>query len=289
MTRPRISLVTPVRNSAPYIEQTFHSVFSQNYPHLEYFVIDGGSTDGTIDIIKKHESRISGWLSEPDNGMYDALNKGFARTSGEIMGWISATDILQPGGLNVVASVFQQFPEIEWITGRPAYINERAQTCQVNPVPRWSRIRFLAGFNRHIQQESTFWRRSLWQKAGGRMEDKLRMGGDFELWVRFFRHARLYSVDALIGAFRGHEASLGLQRLDECHDIHDQIINAELQRISHGSVLRAFRAVNSAIKKIRGVRFFWWHLIERPFAMWPGPDRPPVIRQDPRGDWRLDS
>ena len=286
---PRISLVTPVFNSGKYIEQTFRSVFAQNYPNLEYFVIDGGSTDGTVDIIRKYESQLSGWLSEPDNGMYDALNKGFARTTGEIMGWISATDILQPGGLHVVASVFSQFPQVEWITGRPTYITEEGETCQVNDIPRWARTRFLAGFNRHIQQESTFWRRSLWEKAGGRMDDSLRMGGDFELWVRFFRHARIYPVDAFIGAFRGHEASLGLQRLDECHRIHDQIVNAELRRLPYGSLLRAFRAMSSAVKRVWGVRFFWWHLIERPFATWPGPDRPPVIRQDPRGGWRLNS
>src|SRR5262245_34693324 len=92
---PRIALVTPVFNSGKYIEQTIRSVLAQGYPNLDYFIIDGGSTDGTLDIIRKYERQISGWISEPDNGMYDAINKGFARTSGEIMGWISATDMLQ--------------------------------------------------------------------------------------------------------------------------------------------------------------------------------------------------
>src|SRR5215467_9292437 len=145
MTLPRISLVTPVFNSAKYIEQTFQSVFSQKYPNLEYFVVDGGSTDGTLDIIRKYEAQISGWISEPHKGMYDALNKGFARTTGEIMGWISATDMLQLGGLSVVASVFQAFPEVEWITGRPTLFNEEGMTYSVAPIPRWSRIPFLAG------------------------------------------------------------------------------------------------------------------------------------------------
>jgi hypothetical protein len=286
---PRISLITPVFNSSKYIEQTFRSVFAQNYPGLEYFVVDGGSTDGTLDIIRRYEGQLTGWISEPDNGMYDALNKGFARTKREIMGWISATDILQPGGLHVVGSVFQQFPEVEWITGRPTHINEEGQTYETGLAPRWSRIRYLAGFNRYIQQESTFWRRSLWEKAGGRVDSSLRMGGDFELWVRFFRHAKLYPVDALIGGFRMHGASLGLQQLEECHRIHDQIISTELRQVPYGPFLRAFRGVNSAVKKVWGLRFFWWHLIERPFGTWPGPDRPPVIRQDSRGSWRIGS
>src|ERR1700675_2025349 len=89
---PRIALVTPVFNSGKYIEHTIRSVLAQRYPNLEYYIVDGGSTDGTVGVIRKYEGLISGWISEPDNGMYDAINKGFARTTGEMMGWISATD-----------------------------------------------------------------------------------------------------------------------------------------------------------------------------------------------------
>ena len=98
--------------------------------------------------------------------MYDAINKGFARSSGEIMGWISATDQLQIGALSVVGSVFSDLPSVEWITGRPTGYNEAGMTVTVLPLPRWSRYRFLAGANRYIQQESTYWRRSLWERAG---------------------------------------------------------------------------------------------------------------------------
>ncbi len=103
---PRIALITPVFNSGKYIEQTIHSVLAQNYPNLDYFIVDGGSTDNTIEIIRKYEGSISGWISEPDNGMYDAINKGFARTTGDVMGWISATDQLHIGGLSLVGTIF---------------------------------------------------------------------------------------------------------------------------------------------------------------------------------------
>src|SRR5271165_3286161 len=99
--------------------------------------------------------------------MYDALNKGFARTSGEIMGWISGTDQYHVGGLSVVASVFRDLPEVEWITGRPTHFSEEGMSIKILNIQHWSRYRFLAGANRFIHQESTFWRRSLWDKAGG--------------------------------------------------------------------------------------------------------------------------
>lgn len=116
---PKISVVTPVFNSARYLEAAIRSVLSQAYPKLEYIIVDGGSTDGSLAIVSKYAPQLHAWISEPDRGMYDALNKGFARSAGELIGWISATDMLHAGSLSVVGSVFQTFPEVEWITGRP--------------------------------------------------------------------------------------------------------------------------------------------------------------------------
>jgi len=276
---PRISLVTPVFNSAKYIEQTFQSVFAQKYPNLEYFVVDGGSTDGTVDIIRKYESQISGWISEPDNGMYEALNKGFARTTGEIMGWISATDVLHAGALAVVGSIFRDMPpEVEWITGRPTYLSEDGMTARIKDLPRWSRYRFLVGANRHIQQESTYWCRSLWEKVGSRMDSSSRMGADFELWVRFFRHAKLYPVDSLIGAFRDHGDSLGLAKMEEINGIHDAYIEAELKSIPWGRSIHWFRFVSKLAQSVPKVRWFWKRLVMNPLYRLRGPDFPPPIR-----------
>jgi glycosyltransferase involved in cell wall biosynthesis len=284
---PRIALVTPVLNSVKYLDQTIQSVLAQKYPNLDYFIVDGGSTDGTVDIVRSYEDRISGWISEPDHGMYDALNKGFARTTGEVMGWISATDMLHLGGLLSVGAIFRDLPKIEWITGRPTRFNEEGMTICVDPIPHWSRPRFLAGFNRYIQQESTFWRRSLWNKAGGHVDSSLRMAGDFELWIRFFRHARLYSADVLIGGFRMHDASLGLSRLDECHRFQERMILAELATSSGSLSVRTFRSVNLLIKKIPILRYAWWQLLERHISATPGPDWPGTIRFSESRGWQL--
>src|ERR1700676_811168 len=178
---PRISLVTPVYNGARYLEATIRSVLSQSYPNFEYLIVDGGSTDGTLDIIRNYESQLAGWISERDNGVYDALNKGFARTSGEVMGWLNASDMLQVNGLFVVGSVFRDLRTVEWMTGRPTTFDTSGMTVSVNPVPRWSRSRYLAGANRYIQQESTYWRRGLWQRAVGTLSGGYGAAGDFEL------------------------------------------------------------------------------------------------------------
>jgi glycosyltransferase involved in cell wall biosynthesis len=283
---PKISLVTPVFNSAKYIEQTFRSVFEQNYPHLEYFVIDGGSTDGTLDVIRKYESQLSGWISEPDSGMYDALNKGFAHTSGEVMGWISATDLLRPGGLLNVGSVFRDLPEVEWISGRPAWFNEEGALTGDAPPPRLSRYRFLAGANRYIQQESTYWRRSLWERAGSRVDSGRRNAADFELWVRFFRHAKLYPVDAPIGGFRKHGDSIGLQDLEACHRVHDEYISAELRQIPYGQFFKLFRSSGRLAEATPGLRKLWNRFVTQPLYGRPANDWPPIIRND-SGRWRL--
>lgn len=275
---PKIALVTPVFNSARYLEATIRSVLSQGYPNLEYVIADGGSIDGSLEIIRKYESQLHAWFSEPDRGMYDAINKGFGRTSGEGMGWISATDLLHAGSLFVVGSVFRAFPEVEWITGRPTGFSDEGMAVETLRLRQWSRMRFLAGANRYIQQESTFWRRSLWDRAGGRVDDSRRSASDFELWVRFFRFAKLYPVDALIGGFRSHPDSLGLRNLEECHAIHEEILAQEVAALPDVSLLRSFRSLSARMLKVPALAKPWRKLAIGTLMKWPGRDLPPVIR-----------
>jgi glycosyltransferase involved in cell wall biosynthesis len=280
---PSVTLVTPVLNAVRYIEQTIRSVVYQGYPNLEYIIVDGGSTDGTVDIIRKYEPYLSWWISEPDNGMYDAINKGFARSSGEIMGWISGTDMLHVGSLFSVGSIFRTFSEVEWITGIATKFNEEGFTTGMGRLQRWSRIRFLAGANRYIQQESTFWRRSLWERAGGYVDASRRYGSDFELWVRFFRHARLCSTYALIGGFRIHSDSLGRKKIQECHRIHEEIINDELRSLRWGWIVKPVFKLNNLVQEIQQVRVLWWHIVMKNLYLVPGPDSPPVIEYAKEG------
>lgn len=290
-TLPRIALVTPVLNSARYLEQTIQSVLLQHYPNLDYFIVDGASTDGSLDIIRKYDSQISGWLSEPDQGMYDAINKGFARTTGEIMGWISATDMLQVGGLFVAGDVFRDLPTVQWITGRRTVFGDDGATVRVDPLMRWSRLRFLLGASsRHIQQESTFWRRRLWDKAGAYVDASSRIASDFELWIRFFRYAQLHSVDSLIGGFREHPDSGSLLDLATFNARCDRLAYDELRACRVWA--RRLRDFDSAALRVPKLRFFWYNarkLITSALYKVPGPDWPPVIRNNSQTGWYLDT
>lgn len=199
---PVISIVTPNYNGVDYLSEAIESVLGQRYPALQYVIADGASTDGSRLVAEQYRDQLCGLISEPDEGHADAINKSFALTDGEIMGWINSDDILHPGCLSQVSRIFESYPEVEWITGRPSAMDARGELNYVGPVRAWSRLRFLAGDHLWIQQESTFWRRSLWEKAGGRLDTDLKVANDFELWSRFFRHADLYSVDRMFGCFR---------------------------------------------------------------------------------------
>jgi hypothetical protein len=204
---PKISIVTVAYNMERFIEQTIRSVTDYKTPEIEYILVDGLSDDATLSIAKQYSDYIDILISEPDDGQYQAIAKGFSRSSGEIMGWINADDILMPWTFSVVAQIFDQFPEVDWITGLPSFLNEAGMLGRVQwDLPAYPRNfiangwyqRYLAGY---LQQESMFWRRSLWDRVGG-LETRHSLAADFDLWTRFASHADLIPVDVPLAAFR---------------------------------------------------------------------------------------
>lgn len=229
---PRISVVTPALNQVPYIEATLTSVLDGSVAPAEYVVLDGGSTDGTADTIARYGQRLSSWASQPDDGQYDAIARGFERTTGDVMAWLNAGDVFLPWTLRLVSELFARFPHVEWLTTqRPLAIDERGVAIQSEYVGGYARESFRAGVNlpggdwfarAGIQQESTFWRRSLWERAGGRLATQLGYAGDFELWLRFFDHAEPYAVDVPLGGRRvhaGQKTAHLAQYVDEAHRV----------------------------------------------------------------------
>jgi glycosyltransferase involved in cell wall biosynthesis len=221
-----ISLVTPNFNYGHFIASALKSVLDQNYPKLQYVVIDGGSNDDSIGIVGKHRGQLHSFISEPDRGNYDAINKGFALTDGEIMGWLNSDDMLFPWCLKAVGEIFEQHPDVEWIsTLQPALWDSKGSFAGLASRPGFSKDAFLDGkylldgrprINISvstrpvgtIQQESTFWRRSLWERAGGYISSEFGPAGDFELWCRFYEHADLKGVYFPLAGFRVHAAQV---------------------------------------------------------------------------------
>jgi hypothetical protein len=174
--------------------------------------MDGGSTDGSIEIMRRHESRLT-WTSDRDGGQYAAVADGFARTGGEILAWLNSDDAYTPWAFSVVGEIFAQFPEIEWLTTtRPLFWDARGRVVRCEALDGFSASAFFAGEHLPggssfglgcIQQESTFWRRSLWERVGG-FDPDFPLAGDFALWARFFEHAELFAVNVPLAGFRTH-------------------------------------------------------------------------------------
>ncbi len=228
---PKISVVTPSFNQAAFLESCISSVLDQNYPNLEYIVMDGGSTDGSKEIIEKFAGRLAYWQSQPDQGQYWAIQEGIRRSTGDIITWLNSDDLFAPNALFIAASIFLERPEIEWITGRRASTDEDGSRFSVNSqLPLWSRAKFLKQYdNPFIQQEGTFWRRSLWEKAGGVLETRLVLAGDMELWARFFRYASLYSVDYALAFYRVHGKNKAIQYMQQYKAEADTVVKRELK------------------------------------------------------------
>lgn len=253
-TLPTISVVTPSFNQSDFVEATLRSVVSQGYHPLEYVVIDGGSTDGSVDIIEGFAEHLAYWVSEPDNGHAHALNKGFARTSGDIMCWINSSDVQYPWTLETVSQIFSDLPEVEWIMGLPTMLGESAGPISVGRAV-FNIYDFLAGNYWGLQQESVFWRRSLWERAGGVLNTDLQFAADFDLWLRFFSFTRLYHVDTVLGGFRVHGGRLG------AHDHYAP----EAARLMSEFAARQDRQTLSRARIIRrvGARYGQSHILAR--------------------------
>ena len=209
---PKISIVTPSYNQGQYLEDTILSVLNQNYPNLEYIIIDGGSSDESVAIIKKYEAQIDYWVSEPDNGMYQALNKGFKQSSGEILGWINSDDIFYEGALHIIAEIFTKLNNVDWISGRCGYIDKKGVNTRTAKKKIYNKELLKSGFYKSpyaylVNQNVVFWRSKLWDKVGG-LDENLKSAADFVLWTKFAEHSELFYFDSVFSAFRNHGENL---------------------------------------------------------------------------------
>lgn len=201
---PTISIVTPSYQQGRFLDRTLYSVIRQGYPALEYVVQDGGSTDESLDVLERFGPELAAWVSESDEGQADAINRGFTRTTGEVMGWLNSDDLLLPGSLAFVARYFAEHPDVDVVYGDRIIIDEHDAQIGVWILPVHD-PKALAVAD-YVPQETLFWRRRIWDAAGGALDPSFRYALDWDLLLRFQEAgARIVHVPRYLGAFRVHE------------------------------------------------------------------------------------
>ena len=211
---PLVSVVTPSFNQARYLEATIQSVLSQAYPNLEYIIVDGGSTDGSLEIIRKYANRLAWWVSEKDQGQTDALNKGFGRCRGEIFAWLNSDDTYEPGALSSAVKLLQADPEIGLVYGGANYINETGRVIGKYPAAQTDLRRLRQGYV-HIPQQASFFRADLWQSVGP-LDPSFYFAMDYDLWVRIAGRAQIKYIPQTWANFRLHTAGKTVTADDRC-------------------------------------------------------------------------
>jgi glycosyltransferase involved in cell wall biosynthesis len=212
--QPLVSIITPSFNQARYIEATIQSVLTQDYPNIEYLIVDGGSTDETVEIIKKHAGRIAWWVSEQDKGQTDAINKGFARAKGQILAWLNSDDTYEPGAISAAVKYLQEHPEVGMVYGDCNFINEAGRVIGKFGATQTDQRLLRQGYV-HIPQQTMFFRADLWKQVGP-LDPSFYFAMDYDLWTRLSARTTLKYVSQTWANFRLHTNGKTIAADDRC-------------------------------------------------------------------------
>lgn len=199
---PKLSIVTPSYNQGQFVERTILSVLNQNYPNLQYIVIDGGSKDGSVEIIKKYEKYLAYWVSEKDKGQSDAINKGFQKSNGEILSWLNADDLYSPSALSTVGKIFESNRRINWLAGNACKIDENENVIEHMITGQISNL--AMGKANPLVQSSTFFTKKYIERVGY-LHEKYNYAMDWDLWLKFRKMSSPFTLDSCLSFFRVHK------------------------------------------------------------------------------------
>jgi glycosyltransferase involved in cell wall biosynthesis len=253
--RPRITVVTPSYNQSSYLEATIRSVLGQGYPNLEYFILDGGSTDGSVEIIRKYAGWIDWWVSEQDEGQAAAINRGFDRATGDILAWLNSDDLYCPGALWAVSAAFRQRPVPQLVYGEGWYVDERGERIQPSRYVRPSFTHTYIVNRDPIFQPASFWTSELWW-AVGPLNTGLHWAFDWEWYIRAYQRTAFYYLPRDLAYYRMQPETKTLTGGFE-------------RQLEHGRLTRRYGAwwqPNHVVQQARRLAFAG----SRAAGQWPG-------------------
>ena len=212
---PTVSIVTPSFNQARFLEATIQSVLSQDYPRIEYIIVDGGSTDDSVDVIKKYADKLAWWVSEKDRGQTDAINKGFARATGNVLAWLNSDDAYEPRAIGQAVKFLLEHSEVGMVYADCNYINENGQVIGQFPAAQTDLPRLRRGYV-HIPQQTMFFRAELWKQIGP-LDPSFYFAMDYDLWTRIASKTQMkYLAGQTWANFRIHTSGKTIAADDRC-------------------------------------------------------------------------
>ena len=215
VSKPLVSIVTPSYNQAEFLAETINSVLNQTYPRIEYIIVDGGSTDGSVEIINKFQDRIAWWVSEKDQGQTDAINKGFQHATGEIYAWLNSDDRYYPQAISEAVQFFIKNPDVGLVYGDLNFINHNGNIVGRFNARETNYQKLRRGFV-HIPQPSAFWRADLWKEVGP-LDPEMFFAMDYDLWIRLAKISPIrYYRDHVWADFRIHDQSKTITADEQC-------------------------------------------------------------------------
>ena len=266
---PRVTIVTPTLNHAPFIEATLDSVLGQQYPNLEYIVIDGGSSDGTVDILKRYDKYLSYWHSQPDRGQADAINFGFQKSTGAILAWLNSDDYYLPRTIHTAVERLMSADGPALTYGSCILLDERNNTISYSQSRNFDRNQLA--FESPLIQPSCFWTRTLWDSTGN-LDIASHFTFDWEWFIRAYEHGTFFRLDDYLSVYRFHDdhksSNSGAKRLEEIETIIDHHAHHEDKLLFHkidnhlqsylkrSSLEHYFRRVTKVVQRFISTIFF---------------------------------
>jgi glycosyltransferase involved in cell wall biosynthesis len=212
---PLVSIVTPSFNQAPYLEETIRSVLEQDYPRIEYMIVDGGSKDSSLEIVNKYADKLAWWVSEKDNGQTDAINKGFGRATGQILAWLNSDDTYEPGAVSAAVKYLLEHPEVGMVYADCNFIDGQSRVIGKFGAAQTDYKRLRQGYV-HIPQQTMFFRAGLWREVGP-LDPSFYFAMDYDLWVRIASRAQIKYLQGQTWAnFRIHTYGKTIAADDRC-------------------------------------------------------------------------